>query len=154
MKKRNRLGIEALEDRLVPSGQPNIVFIMTDDQDVGTMQYMPRVQELLADEGVTFENSFVTSPICAPSNATALTGQYNFNHGIVNNLYPTGGALKFAESGGDQSTLATWLDDAGYHTARVASTWSSTRKTPLTSRRGGTSGTRVTTGSRASSATA
>jgi arylsulfatase A-like enzyme len=118
MNPRTRLWIEALEDRLVPSGQPNIVFIMTDDQDVGTMRYMPRVQELLADQGVTFENSFVTSPICAPSNATALTGQYNFHHGILNNLYPTGGALKFMEAG-EQSTLATWLDDAGYHTGRV-----------------------------------
>ncbi|HVK07645.1 MAG TPA: sulfatase, partial [Gemmataceae bacterium] len=118
------LGCERLEDRSVPShtpllAQPNIVFIMTDDQDVGTMQYMPRVQDLLVGQGTSFENSFVTSPICAPANATALTGQYNFNHGVLNNLYPTGGFQKFTESGGEQSTLATWLDDAGYHTARV-----------------------------------
>ena len=44
--------LEALEDRIVPSqtplsaAQPNIVFIMSDDQDAATMQYMPRVQEL------------------------------------------------------------------------------------------------------------
>ncbi len=57
------------------AAQPNIVFIMSDDQDVATMQYMPRVQELLAAQGVTFENSFVTSSICCPSNVTALTGQ-------------------------------------------------------------------------------
>lgn len=119
MKKRTRLEIETLEARLVPAGQPNIVFIMTDDQDVGTMQYMPRVQELLADQGVTFANSFVTSPICAPANATALTGQYTFNHGVLNNVYPTGGFQKFVETGGEESTLATWLDDAGYNTARV-----------------------------------
>ena len=44
-----------------------IIFIMSDDQDVATMQYMPRVQELLAAQGVTFNNSFVTSSICCPS---------------------------------------------------------------------------------------
>jgi N-acetylglucosamine-6-sulfatase len=114
-----------LEDRLVFSHapvtetQPNIVFIMSDDQDIATMQYMPRVQALLADQGVTFANSFVSEPQCCPSNVTALTGQYAHNHGVLNNLYPTGGFEKFVENGGDQSTLATWLDDAGYNTARV-----------------------------------
>jgi arylsulfatase A-like enzyme len=119
MKPRTRLGIEALEHRLVPAGQPNIVFIMADDLDVESVRHMPRVQELLGDQGVTFENSFVTSPLCGPTNATILTGQYNFHHGVVNNLYPSGGFRKFLESGGEQSTLATWLQDAGYHTARV-----------------------------------
>ena len=99
--------------------QPNIVFIMSDDQDIATMQYMPRVQELLAAQGVTFENSFVTEPQCCPSNVTMLTGQYAHNHGVLNNLYPTGGFQTFVENGGDQSTIATWLQDAGYNTARV-----------------------------------
>jgi arylsulfatase A-like enzyme len=125
---RCRPRFEVLEDRAVPSAtQPNIVFIMSDDQDVETMQYMPRVQELLAAQGVTFENSFVTSSICCPSNVTALTGQYTFNHGILNNLLPTGGFQKFVDmrtdgdpaTQGDESTLATWLDDAGYHTGRI-----------------------------------
>jgi N-acetylglucosamine-6-sulfatase len=127
VKPRTRLGIEALEDRLVPTAQPNIVFIMADDLDVHSVQFMPRVQELLVDQGVTFDNSFVTSSICCPSNVTALTGQYNVNHGVLNNLAPTGGFQKFVDmrtdgdpaTQGDESTLATWLDDAGYATARV-----------------------------------
>jgi arylsulfatase A-like enzyme len=108
-----------LEDRRLLSAQPNIVFIMSDDQDVESMQYMPRVQELLAAQGVTFENAFVTEPQCCPSNVTMLTGQYAHNHGVLNNFYPTGGFQKFVENGGDQSTIATWLQDAGYATARV-----------------------------------
>jgi len=111
----------------VPDAQPNIVFIMSDDQDIATVQYMPRVQELLAAQGVSFANSFVTSSICCPSNVTALTGQYTFNHGVLNNVLPTGGFQKFVNmrtdgdpaTQGDESTLATWLDDAGYNTARV-----------------------------------
>ena len=129
---RSRPRLEVLEDRTVPShtppaGQPNIVFIMSDDQDSETIQYMPQVQALLAAQGTTFENSFVTSALCCPSNVTALTGQYTFNHGVLNNLYPTGGFQKFVDmrtdgnpaTQGDESTLATWLDDAGYNTARV-----------------------------------
>jgi N-acetylglucosamine-6-sulfatase len=125
---RCRPQLQALEHRTVPSAaQPNIVFIMSDDQDVATMQYMPRVQELLAGRGTTFANSFVTSSICCPSNVTALTGQYTFNHGVLNNILPTGGFQKFVDmrtdgdptTQGDESTLATWLDDVGYNTARV-----------------------------------
>jgi N-acetylglucosamine-6-sulfatase len=128
-----RLTCETLETRTVlahapiPDSQPNIVLIMSDDQDIATMQYMPRVQELLAAQGVTFANSFVTSSICCPSNVTALTGQYTFNHGVLNNTLPTGGFQKFVDmrtdddpaTQGDESTLATWLDDVGYNTARV-----------------------------------
>ena len=127
------LTCETLETRTVlshapvPVDQPNIVFIMSDDQDIETIQYMPRVQELLAAQGVTFENAFVTEPQCCPSNVTMLTGQYAHNHGVLNNFYPTGGFQKFVEmrtdgdpaTQGDESTLATWLDDAGYNTARV-----------------------------------
>jgi arylsulfatase A-like enzyme len=125
---RFRPQFESLEARtLLSVAQPNIVFIMTDDQEVGTMQYMPRVKALLADQGVTFNNSFVTSSICCPSHVTALTGQYNFNHGILNNGLPTGGFQKFVNmrtdsdpaTQGDESTLAVWLDEAGYNTARV-----------------------------------
>ena len=132
MKKCTRLLIQALEDRSVPShtplaAQPNIVFIMSDDQDIATLQYMPRLQELLVAQGVSFDNSFVTSSICCPSNVTALTGQYTFNHGVLNNTLPTGGFQKFVDmrtdgnpaTQGDESTLATWLDDAGYNTGRV-----------------------------------
>lgn len=131
--KSRRLACETLETRIVlshaplPDAQPNIVFIMSDDQDVATMQYMPQVQALLAAQGTTFENSFVTSSICCPSNVTALTGQYTNNHGVLNNILPTGGFQKFVNmrtdgdpaTQGDESTLATWLDDAGYNTARV-----------------------------------
>jgi arylsulfatase A-like enzyme len=38
---------------------------------------------------------------------------------VLNNLYPTGGFQTFVENGGDQSTIATWLQDAGYNTARI-----------------------------------
>jgi N-acetylglucosamine-6-sulfatase len=39
----------------------------------------------LAAEGVTFRNAFVTSPLCSPSRACFLTGQYAHTHGITDN---------------------------------------------------------------------
>ena len=66
MNPRTRLSIESLENRLMPTAQPNFVFILSDDQDSESIQYMPRLQALLADQGTTFENMFVTNPVCWP----------------------------------------------------------------------------------------
>ena len=102
---------------------PNVVLIVTDDQrgdTVGPMHglggpAMAHVQSLLADHGVTFTDAFVSSPICAASRASLLTGLYVHNHGVLNNHYPLGGVTKFDDS----STLATWLHDADYRTGLV-----------------------------------
>jgi N-acetylglucosamine-6-sulfatase len=123
------LALEQLESRQLLSSvsQPNFVFILTDDQEAASMQYMPRVQALLGDQGVTFENMFVTTPLCCPSNVSILTGQYAHNTGILHNVPPQGGFQKFVDMRtdgdpttlGDENTLATWLQDAGYLTGRV-----------------------------------
>lgn len=102
-----------------PRGRPNFVVVVTDDLDAASVQFMPRVRSLLAEQGVTFRNSFVTNPVCCPSMAAMLTGQYSRNNGILHNVPPLGGFQKFVDSGGDQSTLATWLRNSGYRTGRV-----------------------------------
>ena len=98
---------------------PNIVFIITDDQDTQTLNYMPRVKRLMADEGTTFTNMFVTTPQCCPSHVTILTGQYPHNTGVLNNWFDSrGGFRTFVANGGDKSTIVTWLQATGYRTAR------------------------------------
>ncbi len=96
------------------AGKPNIVFILTDDQRWDTLKYMPNVKRLLADRGVTFANSFVVNPLCCPSRASILTGDYSHTTGEWWNAPPWGGFPKFHN---DHSTIATWLHDAGYRTA-------------------------------------
>ncbi|MBT3339001.1 MAG: sulfatase [Anaerolineae bacterium] len=91
---------------------PNIIFIMTDDQPYQTVEYMPTVKEELLAKGVSFQNGIITTPLCGPSRASILTGQYAHNHEIYTNRMPMGGAVKFD----DTSTVATWLQDAGYET--------------------------------------
>lgn len=101
------------------SDRPNILFIMTDDQTVEDMEYMPLTSELLAEEGTTFENAFVTNSVCCPSRATILRGQYTHNHEIKGAKPPAGGWEKFRDTGLGESTVATWLDAEGYETALV-----------------------------------
>lgn len=100
---------------------PNIVVVMADDLDQRSTEIlldnglMPNLQQYIIDKGVTFTESFATYPICCPSRATFLTGQYPHNHNVMNNALPLGGVTKL----NDSSTLATWLQDAGYRTLYV-----------------------------------
>jgi arylsulfatase A-like enzyme len=98
-----------------PAQQPNIVVIMTDDQDAASVGAMANVQTLLADQGTTFSNSFASFPLCCPSRATFLTGQYAHNHGVLDNAAPNGGFAKLDSS----NTLPVWLQSAGYYTAHI-----------------------------------
>jgi len=95
--------------------RPNVVVIMTDDQTVESLRVMPNVQSLLAARGTTFRNNFATYPLCCPSRATFLTGQYPHNHGVLSNQPPTGGFTKLDGS----STLPVWLQGAGYQTGHI-----------------------------------
>ena len=71
--------------------RPNIVVVMTDDQALSQMgrRVMPKVNRLLRDHGTRFKNAFLTTPLCCPSRATLLTGQYGHNNGVLKNTYPS-----------------------------------------------------------------
>ena len=97
--------------------QPNVIVVMTDDQPYGLTAAMPNVQNLLADRGVRFENAFATTSLCCPARTTVLRGQYVHNHEVLSNGGPQGGFPKLYETGFEASTLATWLEGAGYRTA-------------------------------------
>jgi N-acetylglucosamine-6-sulfatase len=99
------------------SGPPNVVVVMTDDQNVGRdVQVMKRTQRDLADRGVSFENFFATFPLCCPSRTTYLTGQYAHNHGVVGNIPRDGGGFPAFD---DSKTTAVALHDAGYEVAQI-----------------------------------
>ncbi|MBN1882596.1 MAG: sulfatase [Deltaproteobacteria bacterium] len=99
------------------SKKPNVIFILTDDHRWDVMGAMghPFIQtpnmDRLANEGVLFENAFVTTSLCSPSRASFLTGQYASTHGVVNNF-----------SRWDPETNITYLQhfkEAGYATAFI-----------------------------------
>jgi arylsulfatase A-like enzyme len=94
------------------ASRPNMVVILTDDQRFDLMQYMPLTSGLLSSETVKFQNAFVTTPDCCPSRASILTGLYSHNTGVLQDYNQSGGAISFNPN----STMATWLKDAGYRT--------------------------------------
>jgi N-acetylglucosamine-6-sulfatase len=97
--------------------RPNIVLVMTDDQTVESLRVMPIVERKLAGSGVTFANNFASFPVCCPSRATMLTGQYPDNHGVRTNQPPGGGYAALGPTFGN--TLPVWLRNSGYHTAHI-----------------------------------
>ena len=99
--------------------RPNIVLIVTDDQDARSLQQMPKTRELLERQGASFTNFVVSTPGCCPSRASILRGQYTRNHGVRFSEGPDGGHETFRALGHERSTLATWLQDRGYRTAMV-----------------------------------
>ncbi len=101
--------------------QPNVVFILTDDQDgqPDIMAAMPNLRALVAEQGMSFENFYAPVPLCCPARAILLLGQYAHNSQMLHNLMPIGGFERFMELGLEQNTIATALDAAGYRTALV-----------------------------------
>lgn len=98
--------------------QPNIIFILMDDLRWDALSCMghpvaktPNIDRI-AKEGALFKNFFVSIPLCSPSRASFLTGQYAHTHQVTSN--------------GDHSALShrlvtfpRLLHDAGYETAYV-----------------------------------
>jgi len=96
---------------------PNIVFILTDDQDAASWSFMPSLQSGIVASGTLFPGYFNSVSLCCPSRATLLRGQYVHNHGVLTNRLPNGGYGRFLELELEASTIATWLQAAGYRTA-------------------------------------
>ena len=97
------------------SAQTNVVVFLTDDQTVAQVRYMPNVQRLLEERGTSFTRNFATFPLCCPSRATLMTGQYAHNHSVIHNAGQFGGYKRLNHS----QTLPVWLKLAGYRTLQV-----------------------------------
>ncbi len=117
-----RPAMENIVNRLleIPAVAPNVVVIVTDDQNYEGIELMPNVQEL-ARQGVRFTKAFTTTPICGPARAGLLTGQHPSRHGVLSNVWePSPGTVAWAAAELEgRSTLATWFQSAGYRTAHI-----------------------------------
>jgi arylsulfatase A len=101
---------------LEAAAQPNIVLVMADDMGYEALSVngsesckSPNLDELAA-QGVRFTNCF-SNPICTPSRAKIMTGQYNVRNYI-----------KFGMLDRGQTTFAHQLKAAGYATC-IAGKW-------------------------------
>ncbi|XP_013397182.1 N-acetylglucosamine-6-sulfatase-like [Lingula anatina] len=99
-------------------GPPNIVFILTDDQDtvIGGETPMTKTKKLIGDEGIIFRNMFVTSPLCCPSRSSILTGNYVHNHGAVNNSVDGNCSSPIWQNQSETRAFITYLKKQKYTT--------------------------------------
>jgi len=95
--------------------RPNFVVITTDDQDAASLRrnVMPNVVGGISDRGTLFTSGFASPPLCCPSRAGFLTGQYPHNHGVFSN-HPG-----YPDLRGKTDTLPKWLKRSGYRTGFV-----------------------------------
>ncbi len=96
--------------------RPNILVVMTDHQRADTaMPEHPSITpnlDRLAEEGVSFTNTFCPTPHCCPSRATFFSGLFPSRHGVWNNV-----CNRQALSTGLNEGVRLWsedLSDAGY----------------------------------------
>ena len=99
----------------VAEQRPNIVFVLVDDlrwDDIAVAGHpfaeTPNIDRL-ASEGARFLNAFASTPLCSPSRASILTGQYVRTNGIVDNTARDSASHRLA-------TFAIPLQAAGYRT--------------------------------------
>ena len=78
---------------------------------------MPNVQSLLAAQGTTFNEAYVSFPLCCPSSATILSGQYMHNHGVHGNFAPNGSWTRFIPH--ESNDLPVWLQNDGYYNVHI-----------------------------------
>jgi arylsulfatase A-like enzyme len=88
------------------SSKPNLIFILTDDQRIGTMSVVPSAKEQFP---ISLDG-FVTTPLCCPSRSSYLTGRYAHNtHVETNHGYPAFHAR-------EASSIGPWLQAQDYYT--------------------------------------
>ena len=104
--------------------KPNIIVMYSDDHTAqavgayrGALNYglqldhtpTPNIDRL-ANNGIRFDNAFVTNSICKPSRAVLLTGLHSHKNGVLTN----------AENiSVDMETFPSLLQEAGYQTAMI-----------------------------------
>lgn len=113
------------------AARPNFVIIQTDDQHADTVRarlrgafgasqrVMPHALRQIVRKGTEFRNYYASSPVCSPSRASLLSGQYPWNHGVQGNVGPGGGWTGWLNNPIYRRNLATNLQDSGYTTAHI-----------------------------------
>lgn len=98
--------------------RPNIVFILIDDlrwDELGIAGHpfikTPNIDRI-GKEGALFRNAFMTTPLCSPSRASFLTGQYAHTHGITDNVDRSAASHQLV-------TFPRLLHQSGYETAFI-----------------------------------
>jgi arylsulfatase A-like enzyme len=107
--------------------RPNILFVISDDLNNRIGPYVepslgiltPNLDRL-AGEGVVFTRAYSQYPVCAPSRASFMSGLYPESNGVVGNDFDTGNHRIQTPALVEHPTIAGFLRERGYYTARVS----------------------------------
>lgn len=102
---------------------PNIIFILADDQGFGDVSALnpeskiptPHIDRI-ANEGMIFGDAHTSSAVCTPTRYSVLTGRYHWRTRLQNGVL---GGFSPALISKDRLTVAHVLRDQGYRTAWV-----------------------------------
>jgi arylsulfatase A-like enzyme len=120
------LGLRAEPASAAP--RPNIVVIQTDDQPIEQFggkwrdyydrdrPIMPNTVRLIRNQGIEFSRYITPYPLCAPSRASLLSGNYAHNHGVIRIGGDRGGWPAYRSNRIFDENLGTWLQRSGYRT--------------------------------------
>ena len=106
----------ALSAACAASGRPNVLFIISDDLNtalsgMGHPECRTPNLDQFAKTGVAFSHAFSQFPLCGPSRASIMTGQYPLTNRVTGN----GGTVD-----PERITLPRHFANHGYWTARVS----------------------------------
>src|SRR5437763_17218979 len=100
------------------SARPNIVFVLTDDESMDLLRFMPHVLAM-ERHGLTFDDYFVSDSLCCPSRSSIFSGNFPHNTDVFSNTGRHGGFDIFHARGEERHTFAVALQRAGYRTALI-----------------------------------
>ncbi|MFB6296167.1 MAG: sulfatase [Halobacteriales archaeon] len=119
----------------MPTDRPNVVCILADDlgwRDLGSYGssfYETPNLDRLARDGTRFSNAYASCPVCSPTRASVMTGNYPARVGVTDwidfwgETHPARGKLVDAEYSDHlphgETSLASALGEAGYASAHV-----------------------------------
>ena len=114
-----KLSGTSAEARQKNSGRPNILFITTDEHRYDALGaagnkviQTPNLDKLAAG-GVRFARTYCQGPLCQPSRASIMTGQYVHQHGQTWNRF---------DMKPEWPTMMKQLQKSGYFTAKIGKT--------------------------------
>jgi len=114
------LGVGAEQKR------PNILFIVTDQQSARMMSCTGNpwlktpAMDYLARNGIRFERTYSTNPVCSPARVSFMTGRFAGSFSTPDNLVRENHAsmrISNIPSEAQKTHLAAWLKQAGYELA-------------------------------------
>lgn len=98
------------------AARPNIILVLLDDGEDAMVSNFAGFRSTFIDRGLRFTGAFATTPLCGPSRANILAGEFTHNTGVLGNVGSDSGYPGWVAGGFDGNNIGPWLKAAGYKT--------------------------------------